>query len=72
MSKHDYADTVYVRAVNAGTEEGYMMVGEDPSEVSEEGLANGDKADVTVARYVLAGVGKIHYTAPRYVENPKA
>lgn len=63
-----YPMTIYGRIVNPGTEDEYMVTGEEPSEVSDDHFGSDDTLSPRVARYILVGVGEIKYTAPRYVE----
>lgn len=66
MSK--YSQYLYVRTVNPGTEGEYQISGTTPGDVSDDIVGDQESLCPKVARYVLAGVGAIHHTAPLYVE----
>lgn len=69
MSRHttDYSENLYVRIVNPGTPDEFMAVGTDANDVADEEFEHG--VHPKVARYRLVGIGSIHHTAPRYVED---
>lgn len=66
MSK--YSQHLYVRIVNPGTEDEYVICGPTPSEVSDTVVGDSDSVSKTVARYSLVGTGEIHQAEPMYVE----
>lgn len=66
MSK--YSSYLYVRTVNPGTPDEYQISGTTPGEVSDDVVGDCDALSPTVARYILAGTGSIHHTAPMYLE----
>lgn len=67
-----YPKFLYARVVNPGTEDQFLLTGPEPSDVSDEAIADNDSALPNVARYKLVGYGSIHHTAPRYVEDASA
>lgn len=67
-----YPKTLLVRTVNPGTVDEFLIVGQEPSEVADTAVSDRDSLDPKAARYVLAGVGSIHHSAPQYVEDAKA
>lgn len=69
---NEYSSTLYVRTVNPGTLDEFMIFGSDPSDVDDTVVGPGDSVSPTVARYMLVGTGEIHHTAPLYVETAGA
>lgn len=65
----EYPQTLYARVVNPDTKDEYLLTGGEPSDVSDSVVGPGDYVEPTVARYVLAGTGEVHHSAPVYVEN---
>lgn len=64
-----YSQYIYVRTVNPGTDAEYAIFGSSPEDVSDTVVTDNETMNPVVARYVLAGVGEIHYSAPMYVEH---
>lgn len=62
----EYPQYIYVRTVNPGTKGEYAIFGPSPEDVSD--THTDEPMNSVVARYMLAGVGEIHYSAPMYVE----
>lgn len=67
-----YPTTLYVRIVNPGTYNEFILAGTEPSSVADEAVGSEDSLAPEIARYQLVGTGRIQYSAPRYVENTKA
>lgn len=65
-----YPKQIYVRIVNPGTPDEYMAVGTEVNDVSDD-VRDNDVHPKT-ARYQLVGIGQIHHTAPRYVEDAES
>lgn len=66
----DFPRSILVRIGNIGEpDHEYLAVGTTPSEIGDDVIANGS---VKTARYVLAGTGVIHQSAPLYVEDTKS
>lgn len=64
----EYPKSLLVAYAHHGTDDEYLQAAVNPDEL----LDVGDGRSVKVARYVLAGTGVIHNTAPAYVEDAKA
>lgn len=64
-----YPLSLYVRIINPGTSEEYLITGTEPSDVDATHIGDTDSAEPRVARYSLAGTGSVHFTAPVYVED---
>lgn len=67
-----YPKTLLVRTVNPGTKDEFLIVGQEPADVSDAAASDDDTMASKAARYVLAGTGSIQHTAPQYVEDTKA
>lgn len=67
-----YPAHLLVRIVNPDTDAEYMTVGTEVGEVSDENFGSDDTVHPKVARYRLVGMGEVHHTAPRYVEDEEA
>lgn len=63
-----YPNFLYARIVNPGTEDQFLLTGPEHSDVADDVVGEQESVAETVGRYVLAGIGKIHHTAPVYVE----
>lgn len=61
-----YPKMLLARIADPDTEHEYMAVGTEPKDV--EDIHFESEVHPKTARYVLAGVGEIHNTAPRYIE----
>lgn len=68
-SMGQYSQYLYVRTINPGTEDEYLLVGREPGEVDATNVGDSETVNPKVARYVLAGTGDIQFTAPLYVED---
>ena len=68
----DFSEFLYVRVVNPGTENEYVICGPDPTYVSDFEIDGSDSVSPKVARYALVGTGSIHFTAPLYIEDEEA
>jgi hypothetical protein len=67
-----YSQYLYVRTVNPGSVDEYVIVGSNPADVSDGVVGDMDELSPKVARYALVGTGEIHHTAPMYVEDTVA
>lgn len=62
---------IYARVVNPGEDHETLISGPELSDVDETVVGDNDSVEPIVGRYMLVGTGKVHHTAPRYVEDTK-
>lgn len=66
-----YSKTLFVRLVNPGSGNEFLLVGPDIEDVNDTAVGDNDTLSEDVARYMLVGTGQIQRTALSYVEDEK-